>query len=188
MKITIPRLIKFFYRKRELCISKILRILYNASPFISVGKGTLINRNITLNVTYPGRIKIGKNCELRKGCQLWTYGGDITIGDHSSVNAYTMIYGQGSVKIGNYVRIATQCVIIPSNHIFSDRNVPITYQDLENKGIIIEDDVWIGAGVRILDGVTIARGCVIGAGSVVTKSTEEFGVYVGVPARLIKKR
>ena len=70
---------------------------------------------------------------------------------------------------------------------FSDRNVPITYQDLENKGIIIEDDVWIGAGVRILDGVTIARGCVIGAGSVVTKSTEEFGVYVGVPARLIKK-
>lgn len=56
------------------------------------------------------------------------------------------------------------------------------------KGIIIEDDVWIGAGVKVLDGVTIAQGCVIGANSVVTKSTEPYGIYVGVPARKIKSR
>ena len=53
---------------------------------------------------------------------------------------------------------------------------------------MIEDDVWIGANCTILDGVRIAKGCIIGAGSVVSKSTEPFGIYAGVPARLIKKR
>lgn len=56
------------------------------------------------------------------------------------------------------------------------------------KSIIIEDDVWIGAVVKVLDGVTIAQGCVIGANSVVTKSTEPYGIYVGIPARKIKSR
>lgn len=56
------------------------------------------------------------------------------------------------------------------------------------KGIVIEDDVWIGAGVKILDGVTIAKGCVIGANAVVTRSTEAYGIYVGVPAQKIKSR
>ena len=55
------------------------------------------------------------------------------------------------------------------------------------KGIVIEDDVWIGSGVKILDGVVIGKGCVIGANAVVTKSTESYGVYVGVPAHKIKK-
>ena len=54
--------------------------------------------------------------------------------------------------------------------------------------IVIEDDVWIGAGVKILDGVIIRKGCVIGANTVVNKSTEQYGIYVGAPARLIRKR
>jgi acetyltransferase-like isoleucine patch superfamily enzyme len=56
------------------------------------------------------------------------------------------------------------------------------------KGIVIEDDVWIGAGARILDGVTIARGSVIGAGSVVTKSTQPYSIVVGVPAKIVSSR
>lgn len=99
-----------------------------------------------------------------------------------------MIYGQGDIKIGNYVRIAAHCVLIPSNHVFSDVSQPICQQGLQNKGIVVEDDVWIGCGVRILDGVVIAKGCVIGAGSVVTNSTEPYGVYVGIPAKKIKSR
>lgn len=162
---------------------------YNCIPSIKIGKCTTIESNVTLN-TYigGGTIKIGNNCELRKGCQLLSYGGNISIGNNVSVNPYTLIYGQGNITIGDYVRIAAHCVLIPSNHIYSDPTCPIYTQGLINKGIIIEDDVWIGCGVRILDGVTIAHGCVIGAGSVVTKSTEPFGIYAGVPAIKIKSR
>lgn len=86
------------------------------------------------------------------------------------------------------MRIAAHCTIVPSNHIFDDPNEFIYKQGLSKKGIVIEDDVWLGSGVKILDGVTIKKGCVIGANSVVTRSTEEYGVYVGVPAHKIKSR
>ena len=79
-------------------------------------------------------------------------------------------------------------MIVPSNHIFSNPYEYIYKQGLSCIGITIEDDVWIGAGVKVLDGVIIRKGCVIGANSVVTHSTEEYGIYVGVPARKIKKR
>lgn len=95
---------------------------------------------------------------------------------------------RGGVKIGNGVRIAAHCVIVPSNHIYSDPNEYIYKQGMSCKGITIEDDVWIGAGVKVLDGITIAKGCVIGANAVVSKSTEPYGIYVGVPAKKIKSR
>lgn len=155
---------------------------------VYIDKHCIIEKDVEFNTLYGGTISIGKNCALLKGCQILTYGGNIFIGNNCSINPYTIIYGQGNVTIGNGVRIAAHCIIIPSNHIFSEANIPIYEQGLENKGIIIEDDVWIGSGVRILDGITIARGCVIGAGSVVTKSTEAYGIYVGVPARKIKSR
>lgn len=167
---------------------RIRGILKGYHPNVHVDGGLICEANVELNTYYGGKIKIGSNCELRSGCKLLTYGGNITLGHHCSVNPYTMIYGQGNITIGNYVRIATQCVLIPSNHNFSDPDTPITFQGLTNKGIIIDDDVWLGCGVRVLDGVTIAKGCVIGAGSVVAKSTEPYGIYVGVPAKLIGKR
>lgn len=169
--------------------SRMRRIVFNINPAVRIDRNAVIESDVKV-ATYigGGRISIGRNCELRKGCQLLTYGGNIKIGNYVSINPYTMIYGQGNITIGNYVRIAAHCVLIPSNHIFSDATRLIFEQGLLNKGIVVEDDVWIGCGVRVLDGVTIAKGCVIGAGSVVTKSTEAYGVYAGVPARKIKSR
>jgi acetyltransferase-like isoleucine patch superfamily enzyme len=158
------------------------------NPNISIGKNTIIESSVSFNTIYGGRIEIGKNCQIRKGAQLLTYGGNIIIGNECSINPYTVIYGQGNIVIGNYVRIAAHCVLIPSNHIYSNINIPIYKQGLINKGIIIEEDVWIGCNVQILDGVTIKRGCIIGANSVVTHSTLPYSVYVGNPARKIKNR
>lgn len=115
-------------------------------------------------------------------------GGNIVIGDNSTINPCAIIYGQGDTIIGNGVRIAAHTVVVPSNHIYSDPNKYIYTQGLSKKGIKIEDDVWLGAGVKILDGVTIAKGCVIGANAVVTKDTEPLGIYVGIPAKKIKNR
>lgn len=155
---------------------------------IEIGKGIICEKNVEIHTYYGGKVYIGDECELHSGCKILTYGGIIKIGNKCSVNPYTLLYGQGDLTIGNNVRIAAHCVIIPSNHNFSNPNTPIINQGLTNKGITIKDDVWIGCGVRILDGVVIAEGCVIGAGSVVTKSTVPYGIYAGIPAKLIKTR
>lgn len=114
--------------------------------------------------------------------------GEISIGDNCSINPYSILYGHGGLKIGNWVRIAAHTVIIPSNHNFSDIDRPIGSQGGTQRGVIIEDDVWIGANVTILDGSHISTGCVIAAGAVVRGTTVPFGVYGGVPAKLLKMR
>lgn len=135
-----------------------------------------------------GDIYLGKGSSLAKGVMLRAFGGSIEIGSDCTVNPYCILDGGGGLVIGNGVRIASHTVIVASNHNFSDPNKFIHEQGLSGEGIVIEDDVWIGAGAQVLDGVTISKGTVIGAGSVVTKSTEPNSVVVGVPARKISSR
>jgi acetyltransferase-like isoleucine patch superfamily enzyme len=148
-----------------------------------------IQSSVQLDTKSGGIITIGQNTEVLNGCLLMTYGGKIVIGNNCSVNPYTILYGHGKgLKIGDNVLIAGHCLIIPSNHIFKDKNTPINKQGETSKGIIIEDDVWIAAGCKVLDGVTIRKGTIVAAGSVVNKSTEPYSIVGGVPAKLIKYR
>lgn len=160
----------------------------NLLPRIYVGRGTRISSGVKFQRINGGLIRIGRNCEIYYGSIFLTYGGAIEIGDNSSVNQYCILHGHGGLRIGNGVRIASHTVIIPANHNYRRLNVPIYQQGETCEGITIEDDVWIGSNCTILDGLKIASGCVIGAGAVVSKSTEPFGVYVGVPAKLVKFR
>lgn len=176
-------------------VNIILIVLYslkrrtiNLRPTIQIGKGTIIENGAVISTRYGGTIKIGKNCHISRYGHVLSCGGDIIIGDNSTINPFAMIYGQGGVVIGNGVRIATQATILPSNHIFDRKDIMIFEQGLSKQGIVIEDDVWIGAGVKILDGVIVRKGCVIGANATVSKSTEQYGIYVGSPAHLIRKR
>jgi acetyltransferase-like isoleucine patch superfamily enzyme len=154
---------------------------------IVIGEGTEIAPGAWLDGE-NGRIEIGKNCLIHPCAMLLPYDGFIKLGDECSVNPYTVLYGHGGLTIGNYVRIATHTVVIPANHIYDDPDTPITFQSVTQEGIVIEDDVWVGSHVTILDGVHIGKGCVIAAGSVVTKDVEPYTVIAGVPARPIKKR
>jgi acetyltransferase-like isoleucine patch superfamily enzyme len=135
-----------------------------------------------------GQIVVGHDTRLDIGVVLRAYGGFISIGDHCSVNPYCVLYGKGGLKIGNGVRIASHSVIVAANHRFEDAHELIYRQGEYAVGIIIEDDVWIGAGAKILDGVTIRTGTVVGAGAVVTRSTEAWSVVAGAPARKIGSR
>lgn len=135
-----------------------------------------------------GSVTIGKRSIVREFVFMITYGGKIEIGDDCTINPFCMIQGNGGLKIGNGVRIATHVSIIPSNHNFSDLSLPIHRQGETAKGITIGDDVWIGTHVTILDGVTIGKGSVIAAGAVVNKDIPDYSIAGGVPARLIGNR
>jgi acetyltransferase-like isoleucine patch superfamily enzyme len=99
-----------------------------------------------------------------------------------------MLNGQGGLEIGNDCLIASHVVFIPENHVFDRRDVAIREQGGTRKGIRIGDDVWLATGAVVLDGVSIGRGAVIGAGSVVTKDIPDYAIAVGVPARVIGQR
>lgn len=165
-----------------------LRIfIYCLKGDIKVGKNTKIEGKIETPLN-SGKIRIGNNCRIGTWVSLRPYGGEIIIGDNCSLNSFSQISGNGGVVIGNNVLIATQTVILSANHNFEKTDSPIREQGETRKITIIEDDCWIGAGVKILSGVKIERGSVIGAGSVVTKNIPPFSVCVGVPAKVIKTR
>lgn len=135
-----------------------------------------------------GRVSIGHSVTLQKGSLVDAQRGYVELGDDVSLNHYSIILGSGGVAIGNFVRIAAHCMIVSFDHNFGRRDIPITKQSITKKPIVIEDDVWIGAGAKILAGSVISRGCVIGANAVVKGKTEPYGIYVGNPARLLKYR
>jgi len=95
----------------------------------------------------------------------------------------------GPVTIGKYVMMGPEVAIYTRNHRHDDISVPMAQQGYEEyRPVIISDDVWIGRRAIILPGVHISEGCIIGAGAVVTKDTEPYGVYAGVPAKKIYSR
>lgn len=139
--------------------------------------------------TPKGSVEIGNNVRLKGDLKIIAYESLITIGNNVTINPFTSIIGgQAEIKIGSNVMIAPGTVIVASNHNFEATNIPIKDQGINSKGIIIEDDVWIGAGVKVLDGVTIGKGTIIAAGAVVTKSIPRNSIAGGVPAKIIKIR
>ncbi|MCC6454727.1 MAG: acyltransferase [Caldilineaceae bacterium] len=85
--------------------------------------------------------------------------------------------------------IATRCVFMPYQHGHADPHLPMREQPLTSRGdIVIEDDVWLGAQVCVMDGVVIGKGAIVGAGAVVTKDVPPNSLAVGVPARVIRQR
>jgi acetyltransferase-like isoleucine patch superfamily enzyme len=84
--------------------------------------------------------------------------------------------------------IGAHTVMIPANHGFARIDVPMNTQPLTREGIDVGEDVWIGAGCQVLDGVRIGKGAVIGAGSVVTRDIDAYAIAVGVPATVVRSR
>lgn len=167
------------------------RMLYAIRFFrrpIRVHPTSWVSMRSVLRTNLGGSITIGANCDIHPFAMLLTHGGPIELGNHCSVNPFTIIYGVGGASIGNSVRIAAHTVIIPENHIPGSDETPLHRSGTTRKGIRIEDNVWIGSGVRILDGVRIGRNAVVGAGSVVTRSQPPDVTVAGVPARVIQTR
>ncbi|MCM1437888.1 MAG: acyltransferase [Roseburia sp.] len=113
---------------------------------------------------------------------------NVTIGDNIIINRNVLITARSKISLGNNVLIGSNVVINDSNHVFKDREAPITKQGHVADPIVIEDDVWLASNSVILRGVHIGKGAVVAAGSVVTKDVEPYTVVAGIPARKIKNR
>jgi maltose O-acetyltransferase len=112
---------------------------------------------------------------------------NITIGDDVRIHNMTYIDASGGLEIGSHIGITAGCQIYTQNHGIK-RNELYYYQPYRLGKVVIEDDCWIGAGSIITAGVTIRKGTIVGAGSVVTKDTEPYSIVGGVPAKKIGER
>lgn len=117
----------------------------------------------------------------------WHIGDNVSIGENATF--WSTI---ADLRIGSNVMFGPNCIIMTGDHRIDQLGVYLrdAYDDPGNtqNPVIIEDDVWVGAGVIILKGVTIHTGSVIAAGSVVTKNVDAYAIYGGVPAKKIKNR
>ncbi len=113
--------------------------------------------------------------------------GDLIIGRNSVINSGCVIYTGNGVRIGAHVAIAANCTFAAANHEFKDPDRLIMEQGFmpSRGGILIEDDVWIGAGAVLLDGAIVRRGAIIGAGALVNSEIPTYAIAVGLPARVV---
>ena len=132
------------------------------------------------------KITIGERSNIGAYVWLRSYGDGITMGADCTMHPYSMI--QGPVTLGDGVRIGPHAVLHASEHIFSTRSVPIHKQGVTCQGITVCPDVYIGANVTILDGITVGQGVILAAGTVVTKDIPPYTMAAGVPAKVIKER
>lgn len=116
--------------------------------------------------------------------------GDIIIGDNCYINSGTVIYSGHGIVMGNWVLIAANCTLSGSNHEFGAKDKTVYDQRFKPSrgGIIIEDDVWIGANTVISDGAILRKGAIIGACSFVNKEVDAYGIYAGNPLKKIGER
>lgn len=135
---------------------------------VELGDGVKLFRETIIQTGQGGSIRIGPLTHIQPRCQLSAY--------------------KAPILIGQRVEIAPYCAFYPYSH-GTVEGQPIRRQPLQSKGgITIEDDVWLSAGVIILDGVRIGKGAVVGAGAVVTRDLPANTISAGVPARVIKMR
>ena len=157
----------------------------------SIGKGA------NLIVPSGAELMLGENCYIGRYVELGP-GGCVKIGNHTSVQDRCVVLGD--VTIGNYCLFSYNVYISSGKHyfdlmpwclikdqdLFASQNKELAAQ--HSKAVVIEDDCWIGINVVVMQGVTIGKGAVIGANSVVNRDIEPYVVVAGAPAKVVKKR
>lgn len=176
-------------RFKLLKIKAALRIMYYRFLGMQILKGVRLG---TIECYWPNKISIGEKCIIEDRVSLrishpFAAHNYIAIGDRSFLGCGCEINTGTRVVIGNDCLIASNTTIVDTGHEIQ-KGTNINLQPVTSTEIIIGDDVWIGTQCIIIAGVTIGKGSIIGAGSLVNKSIPEYQIWGGSPARFIKNR
>ena len=127
------------------------------------------------------QIKISNSASIHMGC--FFTGNKISVGDNSVINRNCYLDGREGIQIGANISISPECYILSLSHQVNDEHFSTI-----GKKVVIEDYCWVGVRGIVLPGVHLSKGCVVGAGSVVTKSFKENQIIAGSPAKIIGQR
>lgn len=157
---------------------------------ITLGTGVAIDDYGLLDASgTEAGITLGDHVIVSRNCVIQNKTAAITIGNHTDIGCNTIISSSGGITIGKSVLIAGNCYIGGGRYITERLDLPMMQQGVYTKGAVtIGDDVWLGAGATVLDGIQIGNGCIIGAGAVVTKNLPDYTVAIGVPAKVVRQR
>lgn len=160
---------------------------------LTIDPGAWISEDARIFPSVRGtRISIGAGSKIFEFAVIRAVGGtgDVIIGERCMINPHCVLYSGSGIRIGNDVALAPGVQVVPANHAYARRDIPIARQGfLPSKGgVVIGDDVWVGAGAVLLDGAVIGRGAIIAAGAVVGSLVPDYEIWGGVPARKIGER
>ena len=187
------------------------RLLWRGSMFHRCGRGVIWGRNITLWHTAkmsigngvavdegvqldargcaPGEFRVGEGALIGRDSVISGKDGALTIGARANIGAGCILYASTNLEIGADTMLAAQCYVGGGRYTSRGRiDLPIAEQPEPRGGVRIGDDCWLGAGAKVIDGVTIGRGSIVAAGAVVVRDVEPYSVVAGVPARRIATR
>lgn len=174
------------------------------------GRNVVFGQNVVLR--HPGKIRIGDNVVIDDNCLLDAKGdtnagitigsgvfvgrntilscknGDITIEDGANIGFNCEVFSASRVRVGAGTLLAAYCYLIGGDHDFSDPDLSVLDQPRRSAGIDVGEGAWLGAGAKILDGVTLGNRAVVGAGAVVRHAVPEGAIAVGIPARIVGQR
>lgn len=174
------------------------------------GRQVFFGHGVTLR--HPHKIRIGDNVVIDEGCvldakgmandgitigngvfvgrfsSLHTKDGNIVVEDGVNIGTFCSVFSASTVTIGRRTLIAGYSYLIGGGHSIDDPEIAVSEQPRTSHGIVVGPDGWIGAGVSVLDGVTIGRGVVVGANTVVTRNLPDFAVAAGTPAQVLRRR
>jgi len=165
------------------------RVLFGA--FVDFGPNTRIERGVsirpfrltgdTLRVSFRGHNRVGSYTKFQGT-------GHLILGERSYCGSFCVFGVNERIEIGQDVMIADAVSVRDTDHEYSDFDRPMMTQGRQTAPVVIEDDVWLGHGVIVLKGVTVGRGAIVAAGSVVIRDVEARSIVAGVPARVVSHR
>ena len=157
--------------------------------FKELGRDVLLSKKAS--IYYPQKIKIGNNVRIDDFCIL---SGSITFGNNIHIAAGCYLFaGNAGIIFQDYSCVSSRCAVYAisddySGNYLTNATIPVEYRHVNEAEVIIGKHVLVGSGSTVLPGVVITEGCSVGSMSLVNKSTEPWGIYVGIPCKRIKER
>ncbi|MGA2541423.1 MAG: acyltransferase [Verrucomicrobiota bacterium] len=159
--------------------------------FLSLGQNVLVSEKAS--IYGASRIRIGCNVRIDDFCVLSAGTQGIRLGNNIHIGCYTSLIGKAAISLDDYSNLSSRVSIYSSNDDYSGNHmtnpmVPAEFTNVDHRPVRIGRHCIVGSGTVILPGVIMEEGSAAGALSLIIKDCASFGIYVGVPARFIKKR